>query len=141
MRSPGVVWDETLPAEVVTAAMARHMVASTCLLDVDAALGTGFGAHGLHLLDGFEVFFLLGFAAAGLGMVGTVAAEAELVVTVGAGDLCLGRALGLGIAGAVAVFDGEVFAAFGGETGDEVWAGGEVVLRESFVEPGAELVS
>jgi hypothetical protein len=58
---------------------------------------------------------------------GAVAFEAELGVAVGAGD----ELLGFSVLGGVAVFGGEVEAAFRGEAGDEVGAGGEVGLRKS----------
>jgi hypothetical protein len=88
-----VVWarrvhgNETLPAEVVAALMARHVVASAVLFDVETAFGTGFCAHLLDLLYTFCFFEFGGFAAPGVGVPGTVAGQAEVVVAVGAGDL------------------------------------------------------
>lgn len=56
MLRPIVVRDETDPAEVVAASIARHVIAAAVLLDVDAALGALFGAHGADLFDGGGVF-------------------------------------------------------------------------------------
>lgn len=43
-----IVRDQTLPTEVVPARVARHVIAAAVLVDVDAALGARFGAHGAH---------------------------------------------------------------------------------------------
>lgn len=147
-----VVRDETHPAEVVVAAVARHVVAAAALLDVDAALRTLLCAEGLDLRERGCVFCFFDFAAVGFGVPGAFAGYAEAVAAVGAGDellggmLCLGLCLaftlgrlvgGSGVVGAVgAVLDGEVFAAFGVEAGDEVGRSGEEVLRESGIVPG-----
>jgi hypothetical protein len=123
--------DKALPAEVVAAAMTRHVVASALLLDIDATLGTGFRAHGLDLVEGRFVFLLCGFAAAGVGVPGTVAREAELVLAVRAGNFLLR----IFSCAAGTVLDREVVAAFWGEAGDEVRVGGEVVLGKRSIVP------
>jgi hypothetical protein len=123
------VRDETLPAEVVAAPVARHVVASALFLDVDAATGAGFCAHVLDLCYGLGIFELSGFAAACVGVPRAITGEAEFVVAVGTDNLLRGGSLG----GAATVLYGEVFAALGGEAGDEAGVGSEEVLRESGV--------
>ena len=71
----GRVWNETLPAKVVAAAVTRHMVAASALLDVDAALGALLCTHALYLLDGVLVLLLLRFVAASGCVPGPVARE------------------------------------------------------------------
>jgi hypothetical protein len=123
--------DKALPAEVVAAAMTRHVVASALLLDVDAALGAGLCAHGLDLVEGRFVFLLCGFAAAGFVVPGTVAREAELVLAVRAGNFLLR----IFTCAAATVLDREVLTAFGGEASDEVGAGGKVMLGKRGIVP------
>jgi hypothetical protein len=125
----GCKWNKTLPAEVVAAAVTRHVVAAPALLDVDAALGALLRTHVLNLLDGVLVFLLLGFAAASGCVPGSVARETEFVLAVGARDLLFGVALG----GTLAALDREVFAAFGRETCNEVWVGSQAMLSYSLL--------
>jgi hypothetical protein len=120
---------ETQPAEVVAAVMARHVVASALLLDVDAAIWTPLCAHGFDPVHGLLIFLFGGFAADGAGVPGAVTGEAERIIAVWTGDF-LGRIFGRITA---AVFDREVLAALRGETGDEARIRGEVMLGQSGV--------
>jgi hypothetical protein len=152
---------ETLPAEVVAATMACHVVASALLLDVDAAFRTGLCAERLYGCNGGGVFEGGCGGAKRLDVPGAVAGETEGRATVWAGDLLrlCGRAgvavgglaafgLGLGAASCglvgliihTTVLDGEVLAAFRGQAGDEVGVRGQEVLRESGVVPGIVII-
>jgi hypothetical protein len=73
MRHTRLVRYKTLPAEIVAAAVACHVVASTSLFDVDAAFGTGLRAYGLDSRNGSLIFGFFGFVAARLGVPGPVA--------------------------------------------------------------------
>jgi CelD/BcsL family acetyltransferase involved in cellulose biosynthesis len=73
MWGRSIVRDKAHPAKVVTAPMARHVAASACLLDVDAAFWTWLCAHGLDLRDRFKILLFGGFAAASFRVPGTVA--------------------------------------------------------------------
>jgi hypothetical protein len=125
---------ETLPAEVVAAVVARHMVASTLLQDSDTAFRTVLCAHLLDPVDGLIVFLLRGFAAGSLGVPGAIASEAEFVLAVRTSDL-LWCVCGCFV---TAIFYGEVVAAPGGETGDEAGVRGEVALGKSGVIPDSD---
>jgi hypothetical protein len=91
-RTAFIVWvvgvhrGETLPAEVVAALVARHVVASAVLFNVETAFGTGLCAEFLDLLYALGFFKFGGFAAPSIGVPGAVAGQAELVVAVRAGD-------------------------------------------------------
>lgn len=153
---------ETLPAEVVAAALACelllsigrrsaegrlwltvHVVASTLLLDIDAALRTRLCAQLLDRLLGLLVLAAL-CAVARARVPRAVAGQAELVVAVwagclvGFGLLLLGFGLGLAARGLVlapTVFRGEVDAAIWVEAGDVRCIGGEEVLGDRSIPP------
>lgn len=146
---------ETLPAEVMAAALACelllpigrrsaegrlwltvHVVASTLLLDIDAALGTRLCAQLLDRLLGLLILAAL-CAVARSRVPGAVAGQAELVVTVWAGCLVgFGLLLlGFGLVLTSTVFGGEVDAAIWVEAGDVRCICGEEVLGDRSIPP------